>query len=678
MSFSAQDLYGLLPAIHRARDAELQKGEPLKQFLAVLAREIAVLEEDIEQLYDNQFIETCADWVVPYIGDLIGYRQLHGAEAQIRSPRAEVADTIRLRRSKGAAATLAQLARDVTGWDAVAVEMYKGLATTQFLNHLNPKNLAVASLRDPLQLERLNGPFDAAAHTIDVRRIASGRGRYNIGAVAIYIWRLQSCRLSATPAFKIDDRRFLFNPLGAPIRLFSAPVSSDDERHRVDWPQGPLTRLQMDGDKTAKAGGPAYSTFYGDSKSVSVQGVTGDQISICDLSDKADGSWAHAPSAGKVSIDPVLGRIAFGSPSAATPNVTFYYGFSANLGGGEYDRSDSIDLSLTPVVRTTAGGMSLQAALDLVNGGGAVEIDDNGRYAATPAIHVARANASIELRAADGRRPLLALGGELAISGESGSEVRLNGLVISGGLLRVKVGPDNQTLRRVRLTHCTLVPGIDLLSTGAPRQPGAASLVIETSGVSVEIDHCIVGGIRAAPAAEVAITNSIVDANGDSAVAFAAPDGASGGAVLTLQNCTVIGKVHATSLGMSSNTIFNASSATGDGWTAPVLSDRRQEGCVRFSYLPIASRVPRRYRCLPTSDPTSYDVRPSFTSLRYGDPGYCQLSASCPAGIAQGADDGSEIGIFHDLFQSQRQTNLKLRMSEYARFDLDVGFIFVS
>jgi hypothetical protein len=76
MSFDAQKLYELLPAIYRARDAE--QGGPLRELLAVIAEQAGVLEENLDQLYDDQFIETCGDWVVPYIGDLIGYRSLHG------------------------------------------------------------------------------------------------------------------------------------------------------------------------------------------------------------------------------------------------------------------------------------------------------------------------------------------------------------------------------------------------------------------------------------------------------------------------------------------------------------------------------------------------------------------------------------------------------------------------
>ena len=137
MSFDVDTLYGLLPAVHRSRDAE--QGEPLKQLLGVIAQQVAILEEDIAQLYDDQFIETCADWVVPYIGDLIGYRQLYGLTSQISSPRAEVANTIGLRRRKGTAGMLAELARDVTGWDALAVEFFQRLACTQFMNHLRPQ-----------------------------------------------------------------------------------------------------------------------------------------------------------------------------------------------------------------------------------------------------------------------------------------------------------------------------------------------------------------------------------------------------------------------------------------------------------------------------------------------------------------------------------------------------------
>ena len=72
MNPEAEKLYNLLPALYRIRDAE--QGFPLQALCGVIAEEIAVLRENLDQLYDDQFIETCAEWVAPYIGDLIGYR----------------------------------------------------------------------------------------------------------------------------------------------------------------------------------------------------------------------------------------------------------------------------------------------------------------------------------------------------------------------------------------------------------------------------------------------------------------------------------------------------------------------------------------------------------------------------------------------------------------------------
>ena len=129
MSFDLQQVYSLLPAIYRIRD--LEQGEPLKALLTIITEQIAVLEEDLSQLYDDQFIETCAEWVVPYIGDLISYHTPYGVFPQ--SLRPEVAHTIGFRRRKGTAALLEQLARDVTGWNAHVVESFQLLATTQYM-----------------------------------------------------------------------------------------------------------------------------------------------------------------------------------------------------------------------------------------------------------------------------------------------------------------------------------------------------------------------------------------------------------------------------------------------------------------------------------------------------------------------------------------------------------------
>ena len=71
-------------------------------------------------------------------------------------------------------------------------------------------------------------------------------------------------------------------------------------------------------------------------------------------------------------------------------------------------------------------------------------------------------------------------------------------------------------------------------------------------------------------------------------------------------------------------------------------------------------------------------MRPAFTSLRYGDAGYCQLADRCRDEIQAGADDESEMGALHHLYQHQREANLRIRLDEYLRFGLQAGIFHAS
>src|SRR5262245_21967402 len=167
-------LYHLLPAIHRIRDAE--QGFPLRALLHLMTREADVLDADLWQMYADWFIETGADWTVPYIGDLVGFRAAPQAgdptnldvsdptgRGRALTPRRDVANTVRDRRRKGTLALLEEISRDAAGWPGRVVEFFRLSTWAQHLNHLRAGRGGTCDLRGGKALARLRGavaPFD--------------------------------------------------------------------------------------------------------------------------------------------------------------------------------------------------------------------------------------------------------------------------------------------------------------------------------------------------------------------------------------------------------------------------------------------------------------------------------------------------------------------------------------
>src|SRR5205807_6505633 len=89
--------------------------------------------------------------------------------------RADVAKTIYYRRRKGTPPMLEELARDVTGWPAHLVEFFELLGWTQHLEHFRPQ-AGWFDVRSLERNERVDGPFDEASHSVDVRRIGQFEG----------------------------------------------------------------------------------------------------------------------------------------------------------------------------------------------------------------------------------------------------------------------------------------------------------------------------------------------------------------------------------------------------------------------------------------------------------------------------------------------------------------------
>lgn len=327
-------LYELIPSVYRLRDAE--QDNVLEAILDVIAGQVGLVEDDIGQLYDDWFIETCAEWLVPYIGDLLGVRGLHQMEAGF-TQRAYVANTLAYRRRKGTATMLEQLAHDTTLWHARAVEFFQLLETTQYINHLRPANLRTPDLRDENALELLDGPFDMAAHTADVRRIASGRGKYTIPNVGIHLWRLRNYTLEgAAPAAwnGASDGRFTFSPLGISAPLFNRPRLETTITHLAEEPDVPdairpaafyldLQDYLADNLSLPETDRKLKSTFYGANASLAVW-QDGTLVPPADVVSMDLSGWARPPARVRGALTDALPAAI--SLTAATPAVKVRFG----------------------------------------------------------------------------------------------------------------------------------------------------------------------------------------------------------------------------------------------------------------------------------------------------------------------------------------------------------------
>lgn len=711
MKLDADTLLALLPAFYRERDAEL--GDPLRALLGVIARQGALVEADIERLYDNAFIETCDDWVVPYIGDLLGVRALYpvGGTAAF-GPRALVANTLRLRRRKGTALVLEELAFDTTGWRARAVEFFERVSTTQYLNHLRPHSLRMPDLRQPRPLARIDGPFGTEARTADVRTLPAGR--YNLPNVGLCLWRLQAYPVQRATARPATTRPgfYTFDPLGLDQPLFNRPRTETDISHLAEPVNVPealhwhdlhaelesrrqaLTDGEDPDDRYfAEAGGGPVLRVWIDDKAVPAE-----HLVICDLGPiptVAPEDWRHPPAtlivaarkAGRphmtfpaaggmlAGIDPRRGRLALPAGiTASRVEVGYAYGFPGDIGAGPYDRrpgpGDSNPLAALPaaadfevVIRIpSAAAPTLSSAFNApANPADAVNrviagkrtllvLDTDATEAVAPALDLPDSHLAIQ--AAPGRRPVLV--GDFALKGNASTRLSLGGLLLDGAL-RLQ-----GRLNAVTLRHCSLVPG-----KGGIAHTG--------SGTDLELSlyRCLSGPLRSnRPLAAVVLRDCLIDGEGGLAIDI-------NDSPLTVSASTLLGTTAAGRL-EAGNSLF-------DGL---VDIARRQEGCVRYSYLPPKSATPRRHRCqpdlvmtdLPAADAAREATRvtPAFTSTRFATPAYGQLTRSTAPEIRTGADNGAEMGVWNLLQQPQREANLSLALDEYLRFGLEAAAIFVN
>ncbi len=322
---------------------------------------------------------------MPYIGDLLGVRGLLPIEDAPFSQRGLVANTIAYRRAKGTAAVLEQLARDVTGWGARAVEYFDRLATTRAMNHRRRSDVAFVDVRDARRpprspARRSSAPRTsptcatsttaAAGTTSRTSACTSGACR----AIRSSVVRGDRAGRRVAPSSRPRARgRYTFSPLGLrpaavqrPARRGGARRSSPTRRTSP----APLRRRplhdELDERRRARAeqrtdfrevyfddSQPVFEIVVSDGRRRSAEVLEPEEIAICDLSDSErparDGLAPAGRRAGRSRSAST--RCSGGSRSrparrttrsrSATPT-----GSRATSAAGPYDRSASVARAL--------------------------------------------------------------------------------------------------------------------------------------------------------------------------------------------------------------------------------------------------------------------------------------------------------------------------------------------
>jgi hypothetical protein len=719
-------LYRLLPAFLRNRD--LEQGEPLRTLLAVVEGELERVESDIAELYDNWFIETCDEWVVPYIGDLLGVRPIRAVESAGVSARAYVANTIAYRRRKGTALVLEQLAYDTTGWPAHAVEFFMRLATTQHMNHVRRAPPATPGVRDAAAAALAYGPFDAFAHTLEVRNAATRGGRFNIPNVGIFLWRLRSYPVGVgdpgaeSPDFASARNQggwWWVHPVGCDSPLFNVQGTETTITHlaeEADVP-GELRRLALNAElqqlrRGVTAPAPVFMTerkpvlrvfarLAGESVPVEVRR---EDIYICEIPDKVERA---SPVPRALALDPSRGRLAF--PAALHVEevwVQSNYGFSGDSGGGPYDRNAAvraINQSLAISVSAAAGaGGFFDANVWQVGVSHLLADDGNGTLFGSLRDAVAawnlqppgRTGVIVLMDSLTERDSAMGAAGPLEI--DIGERSQL--LIVAGEwpLEPIPNAPPGSRRRMAghfdaQQVRAHFIGDIFVRGNSAHNSADAGACFI--NGLLLEgqlavmpgnlgqlgLAHCsVIPGRGSLSVATSGNEHLAVSIDRSICAAISVPDTIH---ELKISDSIVGDEASSpdfsidapeTALNLLRSSFFGrvsgfSLSASDCIFAGAVEAQRRQTGCVRFCYVPRGSRVPRRYRCQP-----DLEIATRSDALRRA------VAPNAPAPAQLAAIAAEVDALIRPLFVSRRYGDpgfgqLELRCATQIRTGADSG-----
>jgi hypothetical protein len=494
-SYYAERLWQLLPAVYRASDTDSSGVPgPLRELVNRIGAQMAVVRRSIDRLWADQSIETCDDWVIPYIGDLLGTNLVTNLDPA--GQRLDVAKTIYYRRRKGTVEVLEELAADITGWTAHVVEGFRRLARTRHgldpavgpgaFPQANPADVAAllsaegltglltggaaggyADLRSAHGAALADSPFDEAFHMADMRAGRGTAGNFGIAKLLVFLWRLRSFAVIESTPVEVTacpgHLQYVFDPTGRQVPLFLPPPLPAATPAAPSWT--PVLEWQVPGRLASSLEAAITDT-----------GV--DPPLRPRYPDYTDIPPRYAVSGATVSsVWPQFGRFATTEAPGGQLTVTYRYGFPSALGAGPYERDLVRDPPATPGTETvvTGGGSGLTTELPAAGTTATVTITDSLTYSGTlPAVgSSADPIVSVLVRAGPSERPVLrpaSSGGQWVFTGGGQAQLVLDGLTVSGSDIVLRGG-----FATVRLTACTIDPGTAGLAPGSGQPPVAVA-----------------------------------------------------------------------------------------------------------------------------------------------------------------------------------------------------------
>ncbi len=715
--YYSEKLWEMIPAIYRHEDGLAEPPGALRALVEILAEQAAILRRSQDRLWEDQFIELCDAWAVPYISDLVATRLV--SILNPRGRKVDVAKTIYYRRRKGTPAILEELVSDIADWDGKLVEMFTRLARTRHALDPQPLELAGrfsgtlpggwADLRDPRAAERTGGPFEEYFHTPDFRQARGKDGRYNLPKLVFFLYRLERFKVAGVTPFPIgnDGLRFTMDPSGRDIPLYQWPQHSKEWknwRSAKEWEVAAPISCRLLEHAEYKVSKALIATILPTISTADANVLSGLTGVLFPSESRLREILAFLCQQPKVVGDAIVAN-----------------GLVQDCGKAVLT-SSSVSVEVAPgsgvaAKDLTAGDLS---GWPLADPGKRVVIDpERGRFEVFGSAPAAGSGATYcygfsgKVGAGTYNRSLGATLTPTILpnidASNSGGTILANRLA-NQGIAQID---DNTTYRGIgnltAIQDFTLqaadqkrpyirlkanwvlgaTPTADALLTLDGLWLGAEGnygVVLKGDFDRITFSHCSFdpGGAKDAAGQKIhpvpliivakvktlTIESSILGriytkAGGGieqlvirDSILDALEDGQTAlqlpEGTVKLDRVTVFGQVDVERLWASEALITGKADVTDT-----------QAGCFRFSAAPTGSRLPRAYESFSLAD-----VRSIFTDRRFGQPGYAQLSQMAPTGLTNGAEDGSEVGAFSGLRNPIKLDGLNAKIEEYMPFGL--------